>query len=112
MYEDVKAGDIDFLFETNKWNGSKIENMTNSHIINSILMLRRRASEFKQNYEWFLLDNQNHKLLTLKDDLSLVLNMDTMEWMENTPIYLSLINELEKRNVIKFLNVIIERNNI
>ena len=42
--------DIHFLFETNTWNGNKIKDMTSSHIINSALMLLKRATEFKLNY--------------------------------------------------------------
>lgn len=110
-YED-RDRDIHFLFEDKKWNGSSIDKMTNSHIINTLLMLRRRALEFKQNYELFVIDNMDNKLLIPRDNIKDLLKKDAESWIIETPIYIALLEELEKRKLADYYDVILERGDI
>lgn len=109
MYEDDRDRDIHFLFEEEKWNGSKIEKMANSHIINTLLMLRRRASEFKLNYELFVIDNMNNTLLVPRDDIDELSKKDALSWIIETPIYLALLEELEDRGLEDYFDTVVER---
>lgn len=108
-YEDK---DIHFLFEEERWNGSKIKKMANSHIINTLLMLRRRAVEFKLNYELFVIDNMNNNLLIPKDDINELSKKDALNWITKTPIYMALMKELEERKLADYFNIIMERTSI
>lgn len=101
--------DIYFLFETEEWNGSKIESMTSSHIINTLIMLQRRCNEFKTNYELFVIDNMDNKLLVPKDNIETLAKKDAESWIIETPIYIALMEELEKRGLEKYFDIIMER---
>jgi len=109
MYEDGIDRDIHFLYEDKKWNGNTIEKMANSHIINTLLMLRRRAGEFKLNYEMFVVDNMNDKLLVPKDDINYLVKKDPLSWIIETPIYIALIEELEYRELDDYFDSVVER---
>ena len=109
MYEDDIDRDIHFLYEDKKWNGNTIEKMANSHIINTLLMLRRRAGEFKLNYEMFVVDNMNDKLLVPKDDINDLVKKDPLSWIIETPIYIALIEELEYRELDDYFDSVVER---
>lgn len=107
-YED-RDRDIHFLFETEKWNGTKLNNMTSSHIINTLLMLQRRCNEFKLNYELFVIDNMNNNLLIPKDNIDTLAKKDAESWIIETPIYIALMEELEKRGLEKYFDTVMER---
>lgn len=107
-YED-RDRDIHFLFETEKWNGTKLSNMTSSHIINTLLMLQRRCNEFKLNYELFVIDNMNNTLLVPKDNIDTLSKKDAESWIIETPIYIALMEELEKRGLEKYFDTVMER---
>lgn len=109
MYDDSRDNDIHFLFEEEKWNGSRIDKMTSSHIINTLLMLRRRASEFKLNYELFVIDNMNNTLLVPKDDITDLSKKDALSWIIETPIYIALLEELECRGLEDYFDMVISR---
>ena len=109
-YED-RDRDIHFLFEIEKWNGIKIEKMANSHIINTLLMLRRRALEFKTNYELFVIDNMNNTLLVPRDDINDLSKKDALSWIIETPIYLALLEELEYRGLEDYFDTVVSRVN-
>ena len=109
MYDDGRDNDINFLFEEEKWNGSRIEKMASSHIINTLLMLRRRASEFKLNYELFVIDNMYNNLLVPKDDITDLSKKDALSWIIETPIYLALLEELECRGLEDYFDMVISR---
>lgn len=106
-YEESK--DIHFLFETEKWNGTRIENMESSHIINTLLMLNRRANQFKLNYELFVIDHSKDKLLVPRDNIDELAKKCPIEWITGTPIYLALIAELDKRGLLNYYNTVQER---
>ena len=101
--------DIYFLFEKDQWNGTKLENMTSSHIINTLLMLQRRANEFKLQYELFVIDNMNNTLLVPKDDIDILAKKDAESWIIETPIYIALMEELENRGLEKYFDKVMER---
>ena len=107
--DDSKDRDIHFIFEEHNWNGRKIEDMQSSHIINTLLMLRRRATEFKLNYELFIIDNMHNELLVPKDEINIVSQMDADSWIIETPIYLSLLEELEDRGLADYFDTVVER---
>lgn len=104
-----RNSDIHFLFETDQWNGSKIGDMTSSHIINTLLMLQRRCGEFKLNYELFVIDNMNNTLLVPKDNIKDLAKKDAESWIIETPIYIALMEELEKRKLDDYFDTVMER---
>ena len=75
--------DVTMLFETEYWNGNKIENMKSSHIVNTLLMLRRNAKDYKRQYEYFLIDNQDGKVLTTIDDINNMSRRDLIYRLES-----------------------------
>lgn len=106
---DEENNDIYFLFEKTKWNNRKIEDMTNSHIINTLLMLRKRATEFKLNYELFVIDNMGNNLLVPRDDINKLAPRPANDWIIETPIYIALLEELEKRKLDNYFDLVVER---
>ena len=117
MMEDYRGGpihdcrdtDIHFLFETEKWNGILIKDMETSHIINSALMLLRRASEFKLNYELFLIDNINNNLLKPVDNINEIAKADAKVWIKTTPIFTAFLKELSVRNLLTYFDIVLKR---
>lgn len=107
--DESKNRDIHFLFDKEKWCGRKIEDMTSSHIINTLLMLRRRTNEFKLNYELFVIDNMNNDLLVPKDDINKLAPRPANDWIIETPIYVALLEELEKRKLADYFDLVVER---
>ena len=101
--------DIHFLFETEKWNNTLIKNMETSHIINSALMLLRRANEFKLNYELFLIDHKDGKLLKTVDDINDIAKMNAEIWIKTTPIFTSFLKELSVRNLLTYFDIVLGR---
>lgn len=101
--------DIHFLFETDNWNGKSIKDMTSSHIINSALMLLKRANEFKLNYELFVIDNVDNKLLVPKDNIEELAKLDAVTWVKTTPIYIAFIKELAIRKILPYFNIVLTR---
>lgn len=101
--------DIHFLFEIDNWNGKSVKDMTSSHIINSALMLLKRATEFKLNYELFVLDNANNKLLIPKDNIEELAKKDATEWIKTTPIFVAFVKELTVRKQLAYFNIVLER---
>lgn len=101
--------DIHFLFETDNWNGKKIKDMTSSHIINSALMLIKRATEFKLNYELFVIDHSNDKLLKPITDIDTLANMDASVWIKTTPIFIAFLKELGIRGLLSYFDIVLNR---
>lgn len=108
-YCDNSDRDIHFLFETDKWNNNKITEMTSSHIINSALMLLKKASEFKLNYELFIIDNSNDRLLTPKDKIETIAELEPVTWIKTTPIFIALTKELANRKLLKYFEIVLDR---
>ena len=106
-YED--ENEIHFLFNSEKWNGTAVKDMTSSHIINTLLMLNRKASEFKLKYELFVIDNSGNGLLVPRDNIDDLAKMCPIDWMTSTPIYLALIGELDNRKLLNYYNTVQER---
>ena len=100
---------IHFLFETDNWNGKRIKNMTSLNIINSVLMLIKRATEFKLNYELFVIDHSNDKLLKPITDIDTLVNMDTSVWIKTTPIFIAFTKELRIRGLLSYFDIILNR---
>lgn len=100
--------DVTMLFETEYWNGNKIENMKSSHIVNTLLMLRRNAKDYKRQYEYFLIDHQDGKVLTTIDDINKIAKRDVDDWIIETPVYIALLEELEERDLDKYYDLLVE----
>lgn len=103
--------DIHFLFETDNWNGTLVKDMTSSHIINSALMLLKRATEFKLNYELFVIDNTTNKLLVPKDNIEELAKLDATTWIKTTPIFIAFTKELATRKLLSYFDIVLERVN-
>jgi len=101
--------DIHFLFETDNWNGNKIKDMTSSHIINSALMLIKKATEFKLNYELFIIDNSDNKLLVPKDNIEKIAELDAITWIKTTPIFIAFTKELAIRKLLQYFEITLNR---
>lgn len=101
--------DIHFLFETDTWNGNKIKDMTSSHIINSALMLLKRATEFKLNYELFVIDNTGNKLLVPKDNIEDLAKLDANTWIKTTPVFVAFTKELAERKLLSYFDIVLGR---
>lgn len=69
----------------------------------------RRANESKLNYELFVIDNMNNDLLVPKDDIKKLAPRPANDWVIETPIYLALMEELEKRGLADYFDLVIER---
>lgn len=108
-YCDDDTRDIHFLFETDNWNGRSIKDMTSSHIINSTLMLLKRANEFKLNYELFVIDHSNDKLLKPITDIDTLASMDASVWIKTTPIFIAFLKELGVRGLLSYFDIVLKR---
>lgn len=107
--DETRDRDIHFLFETDNWNGRTIKDMSSSHIINSALMLIKRATEFKLNYELFVIDNSNSKLLVPKDNIDELAKLDAITWVKTTPIFIAFTKELATRKLLSYFEIVLER---
>ncbi len=105
--EDNK--DIHFLFETKTWNGTSISSMSSSHIINSALMLLRKSTNFKLNYELFVIDHSNDNLLRPVDNIEELANMDAKTWIKTTPIFIAFLKELGTRKLLSYFEIVLDR---
>lgn len=101
--------DIHFLFEKECWNGSKIKNMTSSHIINTLSMLLRKSEQLKQNYELFIIDNMNNTMLVPKDSINELVKKNAFDWIVSTPVYLALLSELGNRGLLAYYDIVKSR---
>ena len=104
-YEDENR-DVSFLYEEKKWNGKEIKNMDSSHIVNTLLMLERKANRYKTNYELFVIDHSNGTMLVPKDNINELININPLNWIKTTPIYEALYTELGNRGLINYYETV------
>lgn len=107
--DEARDRDIHFLFEIDNWNGRTIKEMSSSHIINSALMLLKRAKEFKLNYELFVIDNTDNKLLIPKDNIDELAKLDAITWIKTTPVFIAFTKELATRKLLSYFEVVLDR---
>lgn len=106
---------VDQLYDEENYNGEKIEKMKNSVLIKNLIGLRKNALNKKSELECYFMDNKKEvtkykKLFKSKKDfLSDLIKTDTIEWLEDLPVYNALITEIEKRKLTDYLNIILER---
>jgi len=100
--------DISTLFETESWNYNKIKDMKSSHIINTLLMLRRNAEDYKRQYEYFLIDNRDGKMLTTIDDIGRIAKREAQEWIVEVPVFKSLLEELKNRQLDGYYDILVK----
>lgn len=110
-YETV----VEELYEDKKYKGDKIEEMKDGNLIKAVVNLRKEAQAKKSELEYYFLNNKKEvqkykKLFKSKTDFVLdLIKTDTVEWLENLPVYEALINEVNKRELTSYLNAILER---
>lgn len=106
-YNDEYDDSVDFLFETEKWNGSRISNMKSSYIINTVLMLERKASMYKANYVMWIIDNmKSDNMKVPKDNAKDIMKMNALDWICSTPVFGALMDELKNRDLVSVLDMV------
>lgn len=98
-----------FLYEET-WRGRKVKDMETDHLMNTVMMLKRRALEFKEQFEVYLISSKNsNPVMEPKYELLEIAKMDTQIWLESTPMYKQLMSELKERGLDEYLLIIEER---
>lgn len=109
---------IDKLYDDERYEGELIKNMENSDLIEAVVDLRKNAKDKKLKVECYFLDNKKEikKYKTLfqakKDFLLNLAKTETMEWLEDLPLYDALVNEIVKRELGNYLDIVLEREGI
>lgn len=98
-----------FLYETT-WRGKSVKDMDTDHLMNTVMMLKRRALEFKEQFEVYLISTKNsNPVMEPKYDLLEIARMETQNWLESTPMYKLLMEELKNRGLDEYLLIIEQR---
>ena len=100
--------EIKFIY-SDKWNGYSLQEMTNSHLINSIMKLWKERYNWKNKMEVFVLDNTNNELLHPVISLEELARISADDWIETTPLYQALLLEVEKRNLFNYYIIVKDR---
>ena len=103
--EDFENTDIHILYKTT-WGGSKVSDLTSSHIINILLKLERDVLKNKTSFEMYLLDFKEDELVKAKYDLLEIAKMSPKDWLESLPIWKELTKELESRNLKAYYDIV------
>lgn len=108
-YNEEYDDSVDFLFDNERWNGNKISNMKSSYIINTVLMLERKASMYKANYIMWIIDNmKSDNMKVPKDDAKTIMKMNALDWICSTPVFSALMDELKARDLVSVLDMVRE----
>lgn len=99
----------------------KPSEMTNSHLINTVLYLERNAAAIKTQTDLELADNMQENILSItgldnpeniRNEIARVWAQDPIEWMHKTTIYQALMVEINEREISDLLEIIRERNEV
>lgn len=101
-YDNV---DIHLLYKTT-WGGTKMSDLSSSHIINILLKLERDVLRNKTAFEIYLVDLKEDAFTKPKYDLMEIAKMSPKDWLESLPVYKELIKELEARNLKDYYEVV------
>ena len=83
--------------------------MKSSYIINTVLMLERKAITYKANYVMWIVDNQKTDNMKVpRDDAKEIMKMNALDWMCSTPVFSALMDELKARDLVSVLDMVRE----
>lgn len=102
MGNSVKST-VDQLGSFVYWNGNLISEMSSYHIINTLKFLQERADDFKMQYELYLLESEEWPIKMSDAEISKIIEMDTQQFIKDTPIWKALLEELKVRNLYDYV---------
>lgn len=108
LHIPTEDNSVEFMYKNN-WFDRELKTLSNSHLINIALRLDRDAKKNKDNYELFLLDNQDNKMLKPIDDLIEIAKMDEIAWLQSTPLYQAIEKEISERKLTEYFAIRLER---
>lgn len=95
--------------------------MSNGHLINTILYLERNAAAIKTQSDLELADNLQDNVLSvpgledskpIKEEFAKIWRQDPLEWVSKTNIYQALLNEIRDRELEELLDIVRNRNEV
>lgn len=102
---DNEVKDMHFLYKTN-WNNHELSEMSNSHLVNTMMYIWKNRLKWKMDFELFVLDHSDDELLKPIISLAELASMNIDDWIKSTPIYQAIKNELEKRELFNYYEIV------
>ena len=93
----------------------KPRDMSNSHLLNTLLYLERNASAIKTQRDLELADTLQEQLLSItgledkdviKGEIMKVWKQEPSDWIQKTPIYKALYAEVNERDLLDLLHTL------
>lgn len=96
---------IDQLGNSSYWHDNLIGEMSTYYIINALNYIARQADDYKMQYELYLMESPDWPMKTSAKDIADIVEMDTQEWIRNTPIWKAFVEELSQRNMLDYAKI-------
>ena len=115
FYSSSKNEERNELFDEKEYKGREIEKLKNDILIKAIINLIDNASDKKEEFELELLNDEKQlkkykSIFKFKDTFILELaRRDAIDWVKELPLYKALVNEVKKRKLDKYLEIVLER---